>query len=472
MSIRPVALGFIAICLTASHTPSEAAESDWSRFRGPNGSGSAEAGPLPVEVGAAHNLAWRTEIPAGDSSPILSHDRIFLTAWSDESLYTLAIDRETGGELWRRRAPRARSEPLDNRNGPASPSPVTDGDRVWVFFGDYGVLAYTKDGDELWRHPLGPFDNLYGMGASPVLAGDRVVLPVDQQQGSYILALDKITGEVAWRTERPEARSGHSTPILHQPTDGALQIVLPGSFLLTGYAAATGERLWWTSGLSFEMKSTPAVHDGLLFINGYAMPVNEEGQHIKLEAFTELLTKVDVDRDGLVSASEAPEGLARDAFSFFDLARDGYFDAGDWDYFQDALDSRNGILAVALPGAGERGDLTQTHVRWMYHRKIPQLPSPVVHDGVLLMVDDSGATTTMKASTGEVIEQGTDRRRRRQLLRLAGRGRRQVLSAVALRQAGRPPHRRLPRAPRGLGSRRPVDGDPGDRRRHSVSPHA
>ena len=75
-------------------------------------------------------------------------------------------------------------------------------------------------------------------------------------------------------------------------------------------------------------------------------------------------------------------------------------------YFQSALDTRNGILAVELPETGRRGDLTASHVRWTYHRKIPQLPSPIVDDGVLLMVDDSGITTTLRSATGELIEQG------------------------------------------------------------------
>ncbi len=379
---------------------------EWSRFRGPNGGGAIEAGALPVEVGLDRNLLWRAELPAGDSSPVLSAERIFLTASEGEALYTIALDRETGSELWRRGAPRPRIETLDNRNGPASPSPVTDGERVWVFFGDFGLLCYSVDGEELWRHPLGPFDNIYGMGASPILAAGNVVLVVDQQQGSHVLAVDAGTGELAWRTERPAARSGHSTPVLHHPEGGELQVVVPGSFFLTSYSAKTGERLWWVSGLSFEMKSTPAVEDGVLFINGYAMPLNEEGRHVRLEPFPEVVAQHDADGDGKISEEEAPEGLVRNVFSYFDLASDGLLDQEDWTYFQSALDTRNNILAVELPEAGLRGDLTASHVRWTYHRKIPQLPSPIVDDGVLLMVDDSGITTTLRSATGELIEQG------------------------------------------------------------------
>ena len=163
------------------------------------------------------------------------------------------------------------------------------------------LLCYAVDGEELWRHPLGPFDNLYGMGASPILAAGNVVLVVDQQQGSHVLAVDSESGELAWRTERPAARSGHSTPALHRPEGGELQIVVPGSFFLTSYSAGTGERLWWVSGLSFEMKSTPAIGDGVLFINGYAMPLNEEGRHVRLEPFREVVATHDGDGDGKIS---------------------------------------------------------------------------------------------------------------------------------------------------------------------------
>ncbi len=398
------ALSILGALVLSSIAWAETAE--WSRFRGPNGGGAIEAGALPVEVGPDRNLLWRTAIPAGDSSPVLSAERIFLTASEGEALYTIALDRETGSELWRREAPRPRTETLDNRNGPASPSAVTDGERVWVFFGDFGLLCYTVDGDELWRHPLGPFDNIYGMGASPILAAGNVVLAVDQQRDSYILAVDAGSGELAWRTERTAARSGHSTPTLHHPEGGELQIVVPGSFFLTGYSAAAGERLWWVSGLSFEMKSTAAVEDDLLFINGYAMPLNEEGRHVRLEPFQEVVAAHDGDGDGKISQDEAPEGLVSNLLSYFDLAGDGHLDEGDWTYFQSALDSRNGILAIELPAADLRGDLTASHTRWTYHRKIPQLPSPIVDDGVLLMVDDSGITTTLRSATGELIEQG------------------------------------------------------------------
>src|SRR5262249_58352428 len=104
-----------------------------------------------------------------------------------------------GGELWRREAARPRRGDFDKRNGPASPSPAADARRVVVFFADFGLLAYDRDGRELWRAPLGPFENAYGMGVSPVLADGLVVLVCDQRRGSFVAAFDAQTGQERWR---------------------------------------------------------------------------------------------------------------------------------------------------------------------------------------------------------------------------------------------------------------------------------
>ncbi len=113
-----------------------------------------------------------------------------------------------------------RTETLDKRNNPAAASAATDGQHVSVFFGDYGLVTYDVNGKELWKQPLGPFNNIYGMGASPIIVDDKVILPLDQSTNSFIGAWDKKTGKELWRTARPEAKSGHCTPIVWTPKGG------------------------------------------------------------------------------------------------------------------------------------------------------------------------------------------------------------------------------------------------------------
>ncbi len=201
--MRSTALA-ILLLVTATAAPA-AAGADWSRFRGPNGSGTVETGALPAEFGPALNVVWKTPLPPGHSSPIVAKDRILVTALDGEALVTFSLDRVTGRIVWRREAPRPHVLKIDKRNHPASPSPATDGDNVYVFFQDFGLLAYDRDGKERWRMPLGPFDNAYGMGSSPIVIGNQVVLVCDQSNGSFMIAADKNTGRVRWHVDRPEA---------------------------------------------------------------------------------------------------------------------------------------------------------------------------------------------------------------------------------------------------------------------------
>ena len=169
-------------------------------------------------------------MPGGHSSPILLSDRIYLTAYRADTLVTLAIDRLKGAILWERTAPAVQTKTLDKRNNPASPSPAVENDGVYVFFPDYGLIAYDAAGKERWSMPLGPFNNVYGMGASPVIVGDLVVLACDQSLGRSIIAVNKGTGRVQWKVDRPEAKSGHSTPIVWRGPDAAIRSWCPAPF--------------------------------------------------------------------------------------------------------------------------------------------------------------------------------------------------------------------------------------------------
>ncbi|MEM7198994.1 MAG: PQQ-binding-like beta-propeller repeat protein [Planctomycetota bacterium] len=403
MPLSPRVLGLSTALFGVLSCPAQEA-GPWPRFRGPNGSGIAETRGLPERFDGEDARHWRTPLPSGHSSPVLSRTAVFLTAEDDGALFTYALSRQSGEVLWRSRAPRPRVGKRDGRNHAAAATPVVGAGVVIVFFADYGMLAYDHDGLELWRLPLGPFDNVYGMGASPILLDDRVYLACDQSTGSFLLAADAKTGRELWRTPRPTARSGHCTPIVIPDDAGAPQLVLPGSFYLDGYDPGTGERLWWVGGLSFEMKSVPAWHDGKIYINGYGSPLNQPGQQVDVPGFDETVEQHDADGDGAIGKEEMPPSRARGFFEFVDLEGDGTLGRADWDFLRASLASQNGMLAIE---PGGRGDRTEEALVWAYRRSVPQLPSPLVYGDVLYMLNDQGGIlVTLDPKTGDVRERG------------------------------------------------------------------
>jgi outer membrane protein assembly factor BamB len=401
--VVPFLTGLLLLCQSAAGRAATDPMPDWSRFRGPNGSGISSATTIPVEFGPAKNLVWRLDLPQGHSSPILYGNRIYLSGFRGDTLVTVAIDRDKGAILWEKSAPVVKTRLVDKRNNAASPSPAVEENGVYVFFPDYGLVAYDAGGAQLWTMPLGPFSNIYGMGSSPIIVGDMLVLACDQSLGSYLMALDKRTGQLRWRVDRPEAKSGHSTPILWKGPDGKDEILLPGSFLLTAYDAATGKKLWWVGGLSFEMKSTPVMSKDTIYVNGYGAPVNDPGNKVAIPPADEVWKTADADGNGTLSKPEFPNYTAAFWFDAVDLDTNGALSKDEWAYFRAALDSENGMLAIKLGGSG---DMSDTAIRWKYQRTVPQLPSPLLYGGVLYMVNDNGIVTVLNPETGALLKQG------------------------------------------------------------------
>jgi outer membrane protein assembly factor BamB len=396
------------LCLTTA-----AAAEDWSQFRGPNGTGVSVTTGLPLEFGPDKNVVWKAPLPQGHSSPVLTRNRIFLTAYSGEKenhkLFVICLDRQTGKQIWQREVPRSRSGRLQNVNGPASPSPVTDGENVYVFFQEFGMVSYDGNGKERWKLPLGPFNMFYGFGASPILVDDAVILPVDQDNpGSFLIAVDKKSGRVRWRVERPEVISGYSTPIVYQPKQGAKQIVIPESFQLSAYSVVDGKRVWFVRGLACEMKSIASHDDEYLYVNGWGFPQNQPGQQVATISWKEGLARYDKNHDGFISKSEISgkemmDKMLSGAFEAFDTDRDEKLNEKDWNVFRAMLASENGLLAIKLGG---EGDQTATAIRWRYQKPVPQVPSTLLYKGVLYMVNDGGVLISFDPATGNVIKQG------------------------------------------------------------------
>ena len=421
-------LAFAAALAIIGFLPSTTAHAeDWPQFRGPNGSGVSASTGLPAEFGPEKNVKWKTALPPGHSSPIVTKNRIFVTAFSGEKagaaskttewqstekdyrLLVIALDRQTGKILWQREVPRPALGRLQNVNNPASPSPVTDGSNVYVFFQDFGLVSYNDAGKERWRLPLGPFNIFYGFGASPIVVDDKVILPVDQDSpSSYLIAVDKNTGRVRWKVDRPVVISGYSTPIVYQPKQGPKQIVIPESFQLSAYSVTDGKRVWWVRGLACEMKSIPSVDGEYLYINGWGFPQNQPGQQVPTIALEEAWTRYDKNGDKLIAKSEVTGAEKMDkmlsaAFEAFDMDRDDKLNPRDWEVFRAMMASENGLLAIKLGGVG---DQSATAIRWRYTKPVPQVPSTLLYKGVLYMINDSGILLSFDPATGNVIKQG------------------------------------------------------------------
>jgi outer membrane protein assembly factor BamB len=281
---------------------------------------------------------------------------------------------------------------------------VTDGQNVYAFFQDFGLISLTSEGRERWRLPLGPFNMFYGFGSSPILVDGRVILAVDQDTNSFLLAVDKDNGRVRWRVDRPGVISGYSTPVIYHPAgSGPKQIVIAESFQLSSYSADDGKRLWWVRGLACEMKSIPSQDGEMLYVNGWGFPQNQPGKQVPTESFAKALETLDSNKDGKISLAEAKDPLLKAAFEAFDLNRDGLLDASEWDVYRAMMAAENGLLAIKLGG---NGDMTSSSIKWRYQKPVPQVPSTLLYQGVLYMVNDSGILISFDPATGNVIKQG------------------------------------------------------------------
>lgn len=374
---------------------------DWDRFRGPNGSGVFETERLPVEFGAATNVAWVSDVPEGKSSPVLSDTQIFLTAHEGETLWTICLDRATGKEVWRRAAPSRRLESMHKLNDEASSTPVTDGKNVYAFFAGYGLLAYNSDGDLLWKLPLGPFTNFHGMGASPILADGKLIVVCDQDLDAYVMAVDPANGEILWKRPRPEVVHSFSTPVVYQPVSGPLEVVVPGSYVMISYAA-DGDELWRVGGLTYQVKSGPVIGGDRLFFNGWA-PGGEPAVRLELPPFEEVIGKLDRDGDRQLSKAEVPKEWHPGNWRMHDRDKNDLLNQRDWEHYRARRVSENSTMAIKLGG---RGDISSTHRAWQYQKSLPDVASPLLYRDVLYLVKNGGIVTALNPIDGAVLKQG------------------------------------------------------------------
>lgn len=331
-----------------------AAALPWPQFRGPDGQGHAEGAGLPVTFGETENLAWKTPLPGqGWSSPVSDGRLLWMTTALDaknpqgngqapgKSLRALAVEVKTGRLVHDVEVFHAqRSLPINARNSHASPTPVLDGERVYVHFGSYGTACL--DGATarvLWRDTEHPCNHSEGPGSSPVLYDNLLIFHCDGIDVQYVVGLDKRTGRVAWKTNRsgkmsdePQERKAFCTPLVVKVAERDV-LVSPGAHHVWAYDPRTGKELWRVrTAPYFSTVPRPVFGHGLIYLSP------------------------------------------------------GYF--------------RPNLLAIRPDGMG---DVTETHITWKYPRRVPTNPSPLLVGDELYLFADNGFATCLDARKGEEV---------------------------------------------------------------------
>ncbi len=364
---------------------------DWPGFRGLNGSGVADAGKYPTELHPEKNLVWKMPIRPGKSSPIVIGGRIFLTAHEGDNRFVLCHDVETGKELWKAGLTVDRSEARHELNDAAAPTVASDGERVFAFFADFGLIAYSIDGKELWRQLLGPFTTLHGMASSPIYSGGKLFLLADQSFGSYLTALDPESGETLWRTERPDVSGSQATPVIYND-----EIITLGPSRIVAYGVESGQERWRFTGLPFLPKALPVVAQEMLYV------AHGSGGQSQPPVYDNMIRSFDKNGNKLLELEELPAAL-RGLFESADTDGSGEVSKSELEEMVRLEVSGAGMRAVRLGG---RGDVTATHLAWNYSRSIPSVPSPLIYNGIAYFVRDGGILTALDAVSGKLLKQG------------------------------------------------------------------
>ena len=351
---------------------------NWPRFRGPDGNGQC-SDRLPSRWSSS-DVQWQVDLPVvGHSSPIVWDQRIFLTGWSNKGdsveRHVVCVSRKDGSVMWDRVAATGDGEQLHKMNSWATPSCATDGRRVVAFFGDGGLHCYDVDGNVMWSRDLGSFPGTWGVGASPVIVDKMVIQNCDAAGESYLLAVDKNTGEDIWRTPRREKpKGGWSTPILID-AGGASQLVLNGEFGVESYEPATGKPIWFCRGFNGRGTPVPVWGNGLVYV------VNGKSGDV-------------------YAAKPGGTGDVTQSQMAWHTPRKGGRDLPSPALTEDAL------VVVAMAGIATGYDPTDGTEIWKMRLGGNYSGSPIVAGGLVYTVAENGTVTVLKAGkTAEIVSQ-------------------------------------------------------------------
>lgn len=329
---------FTLVVLSAVRAQRIGAE-DWTRFRGPNGTGLSDAATIPTQW-SEEDHDWRVQIPGeGHSQPVIWGGRVFLTSSEDGGgeRIVIAVDTDTGGIEWTRRY-ESRSLEMNRLNSHASATPSVDRERLYIVFAtpdSYMVRALDHSGKDVWKRNLGAFQAQHGAGASPIVVDDLLVMPNEQDGSSFVVALDRQTGDVRWKTERRSSKAAYGTPCVYREADGREAILLLSqAHGLSSLDLVTGKPNWEATVFDKRTVSSP------LCVKGLAIGTCGSGG--------------------------------------------------------------GGNYLVAVRTGGD-GDVTSSHVAYKLVHSIPYVPCPIAVGNLLFLWNEKGIVTCVELQTGETV---------------------------------------------------------------------
>ena len=404
---------FLAIASALS-----AATPQWPQFRGPNGSGVADDARPPIHFGPDTNLLWKTALPPGLSAPVVWGNHLFLTARDSDQLVTLAFDTRNGRELWRRVAPAEKIESCHSFSSPAASTPCTDGERVYSYFGSFGLIAYDFAGKEVWRRAFERLPSQYGTASSPILAGGQLILQRDgDSTNAQLIGLAPASGKTLWESPRPLAGACYSTPMVWRH-GGLEELMVQGKGRVAAYSLSGGEPKWWVRGWGFTAVTTPVAGDGMLFVGGSGLGDPSEPND-PIMSWSNLI-QYDANQDGQLALEEVPKDLTwhirkelpkevpgnsfqmRSMLGWFvDSNKDKIITKAEWEASEAfTKDKFNADRFVAIRPGGKE-DSTETRVVWETTKGLSEMPSSLFYRGRVHFIRDGGMWTVIEPKTGK-----------------------------------------------------------------------
>ncbi|MCH2179858.1 MAG: PQQ-binding-like beta-propeller repeat protein [Mariniblastus sp.] len=394
--------------------PSET--TNWPMFRGPQGLAQSQSVGIPLEFDDHTNVQWKVDTPPGHSSPVVWGETIFITGYDDDHLWLLALAKADGSLLWKRDFPKAQDEDFEHLDScPAAPTCCTDGERVFSYFGRFGLSAHDFKGNLIWEKQFPSDPSAFGTGSSPICHQGKVYLQRDTDSFSGLFCFDAETGRELWMAPRPIVTTSYSTPFIWE-SDAGTQLIAAGCGTLKGYDLDEGKELWSVGNLPIFICPSPTATEDLLVFGGWTTAHIEKDsmsknliEDLKLGERTELtakdlLSEFDENGDATLAKNELPESRLKDAFRYVDGNRSGLLEAAELTGMltRDAAKGRNVMVAVR---SGGKGEITESHTVWESQRMLPYVASPLIVDGLLYYAKKGGIFSCLELKTGKTVYQ-------------------------------------------------------------------